>query len=74
MLSDLIYNLGVRAVARECGVNPGAVRYWARHGLPDAPGKIKRRRGYERGLAKLAGMKVGELREMITEEEAAKAA
>ena len=69
MLRDLIYRLGIRAVARECGVNPGAVRYWAQSGLPDAPGHAKRRQRYERVLARMAGMKVGELREKLAEEE-----
>ena len=69
MLRDLIYRLGIRAVARECGVNPGAVRYWAQSGLPDAQGHAKRRQRYERVLARMAGMKVGELREMLAEEE-----
>lgn len=69
MLRDLIYRLGIRAVARECGVYPGAVRYWAEHGLPDAPGHAKKRQRYERVLARMAGMRVGELRDMIRQEE-----
>lgn len=74
MLQDIIRQVGVRTVARECGVDHAAVLYWCREGLPKMKAHRERRAHYERCIAKLAGMKVGELRKRIAESESAKAA
>lgn len=75
MLRELIMGLGLRKVARATGTTPGTVWYWCHYGLPSRRGgDVDRRAQYERDIAKLAGIKVGELRKQIAEEEAAKAA
>ena len=74
MLEELIDELGVMNVARACEAHHQAVCYWKACGLPSRRGDAKRRAHYERCIAKLAGMKVGDLRRMLAEEEAAKAA
>lgn len=71
MLRQLINDLGVRKVAARCGVDRTAVLYWCRKDrLPMRNGDAERRAHYEREIAKLAGMRVGELRKMLAEEEA----
>lgn len=71
-LSDIITQLGVRRVARECGVTSPTVCAWKEYGLPRRSGESmdKRRAHYERVIARMAGMKVGELREWLAEDEA----
>jgi len=75
MLRELIMGLGLRNVARATGTTPGAVWYWCNYGLPSRRGgDVERRAKYERGIAKLAGMKVKDLRKQIAEEEEGQAA
>lgn len=70
-LKELIDQLGTNEVARKCGVTDVAVVYWKRNGLPRRNGKAQVRRAhYERVIAKMAGMRVAELRQMLAEEEA----
>lgn len=71
MLRELILGLGLRNVARATGTTPGTVWYWCHYGLPSRRGDAERRAQYERDIAKLAGMRVGDLRKQIAEEEAA---
>lgn len=73
MISNIINSIGVRRLARECGVDPAAVMKWKRRGLPSRAGTAKDRARYERAMARLTGMKVRELRERIAEEEKATA-
>lgn len=72
MLRELILELGLREVGRATGATPGTVWYWCHKGLPSRRADADRRAQYERDIAKLAGIKVGELRKQIAEEEAAK--
>lgn len=70
-LKELIDQLGTNRVARACGVTDVAVVHWKRKGLPQRKGKAQVKRAhYERVIAKMAGMRVGELRQMLAEEEA----
>lgn len=69
-LKDIINSIGTNRLARECGVTDVAVVHWKRNGLPSRPGRAQKRRAhYERVIARMAGMKVGELRELLAEEE-----
>lgn len=75
MLSEIIRDIGICRVAKACGVYHRSVVYWCeRERLPGRQADAARRAHYERCIAKLAGMKVGELRKRIAESEAAKAA
>lgn len=69
MISNIINNIGVRRLARECGVDPTAVMKWKQRGLPSRSGTAKDRAHYERVIAKLAGIPVAELRKKIKESE-----
>lgn len=71
-IGTIITQLGVRRVARECGVTSPTVCTWKEQGLPRRSGESmdKRRAHYERVIARMAGMKVGELRAWLAEEEA----
>lgn len=73
MLKDVIETLGGAQVAKACGVTPGAVSHWKRQGyLPGRGPRIDRRGArYEKKIAKLAGITVGELRDWIERKEAA---
>jgi hypothetical protein len=70
MIDTLIDNLGTRNIARACGVSPACVTRWKYYGLPNRTGRVQgRRTHYEKVLAKMAGMKVKELRQALAEKE-----
>ena len=62
--SELLNNLGTRNVAKAVGVTDAAVSKWKSQGrLPVRAGALQMRTaGYEKKIAKLAGISVGELR------------
>lgn len=69
-LSQIINDIGTCRLARHCGVTDVAVVHWKTKGLPSRKGRAQERRArYERVIARLAGMKVAELRELLAEEE-----
>ncbi len=72
MLKTVVETLGGKEVAKACGVTPGCVSIWKKKGHLPGRGPVADRRGdfYEKRIAKLAGMKVSELREWIAQEEA----
>ncbi|RUR26815.1 hypothetical protein ELY33_17050 [Vreelandella andesensis] len=71
MLKEIIDSIGTNRLARECGVTDVAVVSWKQKGLPVRRGNAQKRRAhYERVIARMAGMKVGELRELLAKEEA----
>jgi len=68
MLEKVIREIGLCRVADECGVNHRAVGYWIEQGrLPNRYADRTRRAQYERIIARLAGMPVGELRKQLKE-------
>lgn len=70
-LKNIINSIGTNRLARECGVTDVAVVSWKQNGLPTRSGNAQKRRAYyERVIARMAGMKVGELRELVAKEEA----
>jgi len=68
-LESILRDIGLAKVGRACGVRHQAVMYWCRVGLPSRPGDAARRAEFERIIARMAGMKVGELRSIIAKEE-----
>jgi hypothetical protein len=71
MLREIINSIGTNRLARECGVTDVAVVSWKQNGLPTSNGNAQKRRAhYERVIARMAGMRVGDLRELIAKEEA----
>lgn len=70
-LKEIINSIGTNRLAREAGVTDVAVVVWKQRGLPKRKGNAQKRRAhYERVIARMAGMKVSELREVIAKEEA----
>lgn len=73
MLTDVIETLTGSKVAKACGVTPACVSHWKKNGYLPGRGPRKDRRGdfYEKRIARLAGMKVSELRAWIDQQDAA---
>ena len=65
--SELLNRLGTRKVAQAVGVTDAAVSKWKSQGrLPVREGALQMRTaGYEKKIAKLAGISVGELRKQM---------
>ncbi|RKQ97118.1 hypothetical protein C7446_2537 [Kushneria sinocarnis] len=71
MLAQLIEEIGTVKVAKACGVSKGLVSIWKRNGTLPYKHPGNRTAGYERAIARLAGMPVAELRKQIRQEGAA---
>lgn len=68
MLKTTIMNIGLRKVARACGVRPSTVEYWCKKGrLPEREAFADNRARYERIIAKLEGIPVAEFRKKVKE-------
>lgn len=71
MFVELIENLGTLRVARACGVSKGLVSIWKRNGTLPYTRPGWRTAKYERAIARLAGIPVSELRQMMREDQKA---